>query len=342
MIFTSTTAQPLLSEASQYVVDTFWAAMLPQAGQQQSTRKIKLPQQGLRSLLSRTYAYRNPRPQALPSSRITVICISDAHNTKSKLPNGDLLLHAGDLSNWGPYKEFQDQVTWLSEQPHCYKVVIAGDYNLILDAEFRTKYPQTWRKAQEAAGALKEGQVKTAKDIDWGNVVYLQGESVILQLPNGREINIYGSPLTPAYGVSAFQYTPRMKPWKGKIPSNTDTILTHGPPCSHLDSVKQSGCTMLAEEVVVVRTRLVVFGHIHVGHGTEEIVYDSVGRAYEKSQLRRSGRGTLIDMTLKVILGRCVPRTLHATHAITTFVNAAVVEGWEDHQIKNEAVVLRL
>lgn len=33
------------------------------------------------------------------------MCVSDTHNRNVKLPKGDVLIHAGDISNLGTYEE---------------------------------------------------------------------------------------------------------------------------------------------------------------------------------------------------------------------------------------------
>lgn len=37
--------------------------------------------------------------------RTRFVCISDTHNSRFKLPPGDVLIHAGDLTNQGSYSE---------------------------------------------------------------------------------------------------------------------------------------------------------------------------------------------------------------------------------------------
>lgn len=37
--------------------------------------------------------------------RTRFVCISDTHNCTVKLPHGDVLIHAGDLTNQGTYSE---------------------------------------------------------------------------------------------------------------------------------------------------------------------------------------------------------------------------------------------
>lgn len=37
--------------------------------------------------------------------RTRIVCISDTHNCTVKLPPGDVLIHAGDITNQGSYSE---------------------------------------------------------------------------------------------------------------------------------------------------------------------------------------------------------------------------------------------
>lgn len=37
--------------------------------------------------------------------RTRFVCVSDTHNTTVKLPKGDVLIHAGDLTNQGGFSE---------------------------------------------------------------------------------------------------------------------------------------------------------------------------------------------------------------------------------------------
>lgn len=55
-----------------------------------------------------------------------IVCISDTHNQTPKLPKGDILIYAGDLTNQGSYPELQKSVAWLERQDFEAKIVIAG------------------------------------------------------------------------------------------------------------------------------------------------------------------------------------------------------------------------
>jgi hypothetical protein len=60
-----------------------------------------------------------------------IVCISDTHNQTPKLPAGDVLIHAGDLTNQGSYAELKRAVAWLERQDFEAKIVVAGTYCII-------------------------------------------------------------------------------------------------------------------------------------------------------------------------------------------------------------------
>src|ERR1700734_1128681 len=41
------------------------------------------------------------------------VCISDTHSRKFRIPPGDVLLHAGDLSSWGEFEQLEMTIQWL-------------------------------------------------------------------------------------------------------------------------------------------------------------------------------------------------------------------------------------
>jgi predicted phosphodiesterase len=65
------------------------------------------------------------------------VCISDTHNQTPKLPKGDILIHAGDLTNQGSYSELQKSVAWLERQDFEAKIVVAGTISrkLVIDSQ---------------------------------------------------------------------------------------------------------------------------------------------------------------------------------------------------------------
>jgi hypothetical protein len=50
------------------------------------------------------------------------ICISDTHSSRFPVPDGDVLLHSGDLSAGGGLHAFRKTIVWLKELKHPAKV----------------------------------------------------------------------------------------------------------------------------------------------------------------------------------------------------------------------------
>jgi hypothetical protein len=152
-----------------------------------------------------------------------------------------------------------------------------------------------------------------------------------------RQVKIYGAPRTPGSGQRAFgfQYDQEKEDvWAGKIPPDTDILLTHGPPKFHLDQCL--GCDQLLREIWRARPGVVVFGHIHSGHGQNLMVYDSVQYLYEKILGGEENLRTLSMLASHTIftqLGRILPSKSKANEGSeperkrTRFVNAAFRSG---------------
>jgi predicted phosphodiesterase len=62
--------------------------------------------------------------------RTRFVCVSDTHNAAPggpfKLPKGDVLIHAGDMTNQGSLKELQRAVHWIEAAEFERKIIIAG------------------------------------------------------------------------------------------------------------------------------------------------------------------------------------------------------------------------
>ena len=65
-----------------------------------------------------------------PNSRIVrIVCTSDTHNDvppHGSIPNGDIFVHAGDMTDYGSYDELKTAFDWISALPHPVKIIIAG------------------------------------------------------------------------------------------------------------------------------------------------------------------------------------------------------------------------
>lgn len=272
-----------------------------------------------------------PPPPSLP---VSVVCISDTHNTQPAVPDGDLLLHAGDLTDGGTFEELRAQLAWLGGLPHRHKVVVAGNHDRLLDPAYVRQFPDR----------ICEGEGAARGDLDWGDVVYLNNSSAQLEFGNGRRLAVYGSPWTPLCGTFAFQYSEVRAVWPDTVPPGTDILLTHGPPRGHLDQGK--GCPQLLKEIWRARPKLVVFGHIHAGHGVEHVEYDGILRAYDGVMAGDKGLLAVFLMTCQWIGERLWSalfrrKEKRGTPHGTTLVNAAVVAGRKNH-IEQPATIVSI
>jgi 3',5'-cyclic AMP phosphodiesterase CpdA len=62
---------------------------------------------------------------------VRIVCISDTHNDDctDHLPDGDILIHAGDMTDDGTADELQAAYDWISALPHKVKIIVAGQLN---------------------------------------------------------------------------------------------------------------------------------------------------------------------------------------------------------------------
>ncbi|KAF2208582.1 hypothetical protein CERZMDRAFT_91571 [Cercospora zeae-maydis SCOH1-5] len=281
--------------------------------------QVKLPRWRLRKTAAVFFQFRSSTAQAqvnpVKQLPVRVICISDTHNLRPQLPPGDLLLHAGDLTEWGTFDEIQAQLNWLSSQPHQHKILIAGNHDLLLDDDFLDRYPEH-----------RDPHGRTKRDLDFGSVTYLQDESITLPFHEEKKLlAVYGSPWTPRYGTSAFQYPREEDVWAMRIPTSTDILVTHGPPAGFRDIKPSAGCGYLYDEVARVKPRLMVFGHIHNARGDEIVTFDLAQRLYRDIVEGSRGWHAIPMLALAVLWSR-IRQVLRCPAPSTKMINAAVVD----------------
>lgn len=213
-------------------------------------------------------------------SSMRLVVISDTHNLHNgiqNLPDGDVLVHAGDFmgSGYDP-EEIRSFNRWLGEQPFRHRVVCCGNHD---------RYFQD--SPQQARSLLT-------------NAIFLENTGVTID-----NVSFWGSPYTPEFQDWAFMY-PRGSGGKywDKIPYNLDVLITHGPPYGILDQAVSGsphlGCKELLEAVEEKKPRVHLFGHIHGGCGTfENGATRFVNAAYLNEQyqpLEPAGKVRIVDL----------------------------------------------
>jgi Icc-related predicted phosphoesterase len=164
--------------------------------------------------------------------------ISDLHGYQPELKGGDLLIIAGDLTARDKKEEYEKFLFWLSNLPHRYKIVIAGNHD----------------------GLIEKGKVTIGAE----NIYYLCDSGVELE-----GLKIWGSPYTPTFESWHFMRDRGQdikKHWD-RIPADIDILVTHGPPYGIFDDITEKlhvGCEDLRAAVQErIKPRIHCFGHIH-------------------------------------------------------------------------------
>lgn len=179
-----------------------------------------------------------------------IVCISDTHlvheETRIEIPDGDILIHAGDAtyrgSEWEVFKFFK----WFSALPHKNKIFISGNHDWLFES-----YPE------QAAKLLSQ----------FPGITYLQDSMAVVD-----GLKIWGAPWQPWFCDWAFNLG-RGAEIKAKwdlIPNGIDVLVTHGPPFGFGDQVpsgERVGCVDLLNAIERIKPKLHVCGHIHLGHG---------------------------------------------------------------------------
>ncbi|KAH7153407.1 Metallo-dependent phosphatase-like protein [Dactylonectria macrodidyma] len=317
----------------------------------QPLTRIELPGRRIRETATKLRAaHATGEKPSPPSNSLRLVCISDTHNTRPTLPLGDVLIHAGDLTENGSFAEVQAELKWLSDQPHTYKILIAGNHDVLMDDAFSTSTQSDGMASTKRNGIWNGGPSSISKIAAslWtfpSTRPALGRESDL----RPRRLTIFGSPWTLRYGKSAFQYqTDDEIHWTTRFASldtKPDIVVTHGPPKHHLDARggRRVGCPYLAEAIARVQPRLVVFGHIHVSYGREDVVLDGVQRAYEEVMTGWGGWDAVVWMAILVLWAQLMGWILPFNFGkqSTTLVNAAVVSG-PKNDLKNDPIVVEL
>lgn len=123
-----------------------------------------------------------------PPDHTRFVCISDTHSLRNfthPIPDGDVLIHAGDFTMVGKREEVVEFNKFMTSQNHLHKIVIAGNHDIAFDEEnYEFLYPY-W--SGSVGQKLEVKEVKAL--LDSSKLHYLEDSEVVI---NG--IRIYGSP----------------------------------------------------------------------------------------------------------------------------------------------------
>jgi Icc-related predicted phosphoesterase len=180
---------------------------------------------------------------------LDLVLFGDTHelHREVEVPGGDILICVGDFTMFSKsMSSIEDFNDWLGEQPHRHKIIVPGNHEFFLESN-----PERRSLLDNAHVLIDEG-------------IEIEG------------MKIYGSPMTPLYGAAFGKSSPkdRERHW-GRIPDDTNVLITHGPPFGILDlspgQAERMGDPELRNRMrELPDLRLHAFGHVHGAHGTVE------------------------------------------------------------------------
>lgn len=146
-------------------------------------------------------------------SSVRICCLSDTHllHRETEIAPGQILLHAGDFGMWSYIdNDAADFNRWLGELPFRHRIVVPGNHQFWLAEDHRRR-----------------------KLLSNATVLINQSITVV-------DLKIWGSPVTPLSGGAFGVDSPEERAALYKtIPTDTDVVITHGPPYGILDCPRQ-------------------------------------------------------------------------------------------------------
>ena len=172
---------------------------------------------------------------------------SHSHHGFINVPKDiDLAIFAGDCGTVrDPYMNangVRDFLEWYNSLEIKFKIFVAGNHDT----------------------SIERGLVDPKQ---YPSIIWLNHESTVIE-----GIKIFGSPFQPSFGDGWAYNVKRAKLhdyWKD-IPTDTDILITHGPPYGILDltesgeaKLQHVGCSSLFKRIKAIEPKFSIFGHIH-------------------------------------------------------------------------------
>lgn len=183
-----------------------------------------------------------------------VVCIADTHTMEEEItiPECDMLIHAGDFTYMGRWKEVLPFLEWFAVQPAKHKILISGNHEVMIS---------------------KAPALLIDKCAELG-IIYLRNQHTIKE-----QRMIFGSPYSVEFGNWAYGLPDsKLQDIWDMINPLTEILVIHGPAYGILDLTldgnKVGSKTLMEHIKKLPNVKLVICGHIHEAHGI--VVKDGV------------------------------------------------------------------
>ncbi|KAG9658293.1 Metallo-dependent phosphatase, partial [Aureobasidium melanogenum] len=196
-----------------------------------------------------------------------------AHDFRLPLPNIDVLLHCGDLTQVGGHGASRNALKMLREIDAELKLVIAGNHDLELDKDYWLTHldEEDGDESEEHDQAIAIMRGPLAKQ---AGVTYLEEGAHTFTLSNGASFSIFVSAYSPAFGDWAFAAVPSEDRF-ANLQDRFDILMTHGPPKNILDTSQGNvGCEHTLNALRCSKPMLYCFSHIHAGYGAQTVIWN--------------------------------------------------------------------
>lgn len=177
--------------------------------------------------------------------------ISDTHGSHGEVTfngSGDVLIHCGDISNFGHEKDVVVFLDWFSSLDQFkYKIFVAGNHDSYIE-----EYPLLF------------------KNILPKNIIYLENSDIIID-----GVKFFGTPNTLTR-MAFYKDEDGLRRLYQHIPTDVDVFISHTPPYGILDSVLGQDRNFGSESLLhtiqdKIKPIIHCFGHIHDAYGIKTI-----------------------------------------------------------------------
>lgn len=109
-----------------------------------------------------------------------IVCISDTHSRYHfTLPDGNILVHAGDFSMTGEEKEVEKFLEYLkSLKNYRLKIFIAGNHDITVEQNFYEKNWKRWHSKKQDSQKVRQLLRDPTLATNYG-IIYLEDEEFI-------------------------------------------------------------------------------------------------------------------------------------------------------------------